>query len=317
MQRILSHHLWREISARSTKAKRRQAAIAYVTEDLLRFKRGDLLVTDASRAAIRSGETSAKLLATLLRRGVRVHSCAGLHAKAILLDEVAVIGSGNMSRASRSTLIEAAVMTDAPSTVSGVASLIAQLAQQSPELDRDAVAGLCAIKVVRRGGPNVVAKRNLQPKIKPLGHNAWLVAVHEFDEDLVRKEQRLVEATMAELVQRHGCRADSIGWIRWDGAGPFLKAGKPGDRIIQVYSRKDGSRPVSVLKSVAVLDRKRRAGTTFVFVAQPSGRRPEMSFANFNRFLKKLGVGRPPGATTERLLDPSLADSISSGWNSA
>lgn len=317
MQLVMSHRLWPAITARAAKARRRQAAIAYVTEDLLGLRAGDLLVTDASRAAIRSGETCAMLLRTLLRRGVKVHSCAGLHAKAILLDEVAVIGSGNMSRASRSSLIEAAILTDAPSTVSGVASLIAQLVRQSPALDADTVAKLCAIKVIRRVGPTNSSKHQRRAKVVPLGHNAWLVGVHEVGADLDRGEQRLVDSTRAELARRHGRRENSIEWIRWDGGGRFLKAGKPGDQIIQIYSRGSRSRSIRVIKAVPVLDRRRTARTTFVFVAEPTGRRPEMSLARFNRLLKTLGVGRPVGATTERLLEPSLADGISSGWKSA
>jgi hypothetical protein len=74
---------------------------------------------------------------------------------------------------------------------------------------------------------------------------------------------------------------------------------------------------MTVLKPVPVLDRRRRAGKTFIFVAEPSGRRPEMPLAKFNRLLKRVGVGRPVGATTERLLAPSVADSIWSGWNTA
>jgi phosphatidylserine/phosphatidylglycerophosphate/cardiolipin synthase-like enzyme len=232
MQRILSHNLWREISAHAAKAKRRHAAIAYVTEDLLGLKRGDVLVTDASPSAIRSGETNAKLLKTLLRRGVAVHSCASLHAKVIVLDEVAVIGSGNMSRASRSALIEAAVMTDAPTTVSAVASLIAQLVRQSPALESDAIEKLCAIEVIRRGGPTTAGNPKRRAKVVPLGHNTWLLGVCELDEDLDWEQQRLVDSTTAELAERHGRRPKAIEWIRWGGGGRFLKEGRPGDRII-------------------------------------------------------------------------------------
>src|SRR5690606_27256419 len=115
------------------------------------FRKGDTLVTDASPAAIRAGHTSAKLLATLHRRGVAVYSCPGLHAKALLLDEVAVVGSGNMSESSLGTLIEAAVMTDSPHVVSGVESLSHQLVRQSTQLDREALTALCKIKVTRSG----------------------------------------------------------------------------------------------------------------------------------------------------------------------
>ena len=93
MQKVLSNLLWRKIKAEEAKAKVRQAAIAYVTRDLVGFEKGDGLVTDASKRAVRMGETSAKLLSTLFRKGVELYSCAGLHAKVLLLDGTAVIGA--------------------------------------------------------------------------------------------------------------------------------------------------------------------------------------------------------------------------------
>jgi len=45
--------LWRKNQAEAAKAKVRQAAIAYVTRDLVGFEKGDGLVTDASKRAVR------------------------------------------------------------------------------------------------------------------------------------------------------------------------------------------------------------------------------------------------------------------------
>jgi hypothetical protein len=75
MQRVLSTGLWKEIKAIAVAAKRRRVAVAYVTQDLIGFKKGDVLVLDATERAIRSGETDAKLLRRLHRRGVQIHCC--------------------------------------------------------------------------------------------------------------------------------------------------------------------------------------------------------------------------------------------------
>jgi hypothetical protein len=89
------------VRAKAGKARRRQAAIAYVTQDLLGFRKGDTLLVNASAYAIASGETNAKLLRALYRKGVRLYHCECLHAKVVLLDDLAVIGSGNMSNSDR------------------------------------------------------------------------------------------------------------------------------------------------------------------------------------------------------------------------
>jgi hypothetical protein len=81
MQAVLTGaKLWSNIRSKARKAKRRRLAIAYVTKDLIGLKKGDLLVVDASIHAIRFGETSAKLLHTLCKRGVDIYSCPDLHA---------------------------------------------------------------------------------------------------------------------------------------------------------------------------------------------------------------------------------------------
>ena len=47
----------------------------------MKFKKSDVLIVDASDETIASGGTSATLLAALLRRGVKLYSVTGLHAK--------------------------------------------------------------------------------------------------------------------------------------------------------------------------------------------------------------------------------------------
>ncbi len=62
MNQVLTDKIWREVAKRARLAPTRKAAIAYVTTDDIGFRAGDVLITDASERAIRSGQTDAKLL---------------------------------------------------------------------------------------------------------------------------------------------------------------------------------------------------------------------------------------------------------------
>jgi phosphatidylserine/phosphatidylglycerophosphate/cardiolipin synthase-like enzyme len=178
-QSVLSSDLWKVIRAKARTAKRRKAAIAYVTQELVRFPKGDVLVTDASEHAIACGETDASLLRILCKREVRLYHCAGLHAKVFLLDGVTVISSGNMSKSSDDGLVEAGLVTDHGTTVSAVASFIEQVIRQSEGASCKEIAALCKIKVVRRDAAGADRRKKLRTKVRPLGHRTWLVGVRE------------------------------------------------------------------------------------------------------------------------------------------
>ena len=314
MQRVLSNDLWKAIKAKAATANRRKAAIAYVTQDLVGFREGDVLVVDASPAAISSAATSAKVLCSLFKKGVSLYSLPGLHAKVLLLDDVAVIGSGNMSASSQSTLVEAAFMTDSASIASGVASLIEQLVEKSKQLDETAITQLCKIKVARHGGPGGGHKK---PEISELGHRTWLVGVYE----LVRikpKEQDLVDEATQTLEAEHHKKEDDLSWIKWTGKSAFALKCKPGDMVIQIWRRKSAQKqPSAVLRSTPVLLRKRKDRTTFVFLDERSGKNAEISWSAFKKLMKRLGSNSRFGPNSARVLDSELAEAISRNWNKA
>ena len=63
MSELVSAELWRRLRELAKNAKRKHAAIAYVTDDrYVIFGKGDVLVTDASDGAIKSGQTSVEVL---------------------------------------------------------------------------------------------------------------------------------------------------------------------------------------------------------------------------------------------------------------
>ena len=314
MHRVLSTHLWQEIATVAAEAKQRQAAIAYVTLDLIGFRGGDVLVVDASPFAIGSGETNAKLLAALLKKGVALYSCPCLHAKVLLMDGVAVVGSGNMSKSSRSKLVEAALMTDSSTVVSGVASLIGQLVTQSSKLGKEAIDKLCKIEVVRHGGGGGGPKEK-RPKIAPLGNRSWLIGVSE-EAKLTDEENELVAQATKTIAAESKRDADDVDWIRWGGSGPFALTCQTGDQLIQIWrqSAKD-KHPSVVLKVVPVLLRKRTTRATFVFLGERKGKNAEISWGAFKALMKKLGCTHTFGPNSQRILNPELAEAITRSWS--
>ena len=108
-------HITRAIRTRGP----RHAAIAHLGQDaptLLPLRAGDVLVVNASRAAVRAHATSPAALAYYVDAGVRVLSSPNLHANVIATDRRAVISSANASHSS-AIADEAVVITDDPEVV--------------------------------------------------------------------------------------------------------------------------------------------------------------------------------------------------------
>jgi hypothetical protein len=118
-------HITRAIRTRGA----RYAAIGYLGQDapeLLPLRAGDLLVVNASKAAIRAHATSPAALTYYVERGVRVLSSPTLHAKVIVTNRWAVIGSANASE--NSTLADdAVIITDDPDIIASVRTFIDSL----------------------------------------------------------------------------------------------------------------------------------------------------------------------------------------------
>jgi hypothetical protein len=76
MDQLLTNNVWHETSKLLRRGDRKLAAIAYATSDMhLSFAEGDVLVCDASDAAIKSGETSADLLKLYSQRAPSPVAC--------------------------------------------------------------------------------------------------------------------------------------------------------------------------------------------------------------------------------------------------
>ena len=145
-RQIVKGDVWsnRSVIESAQKARSRMFCVAYVTRarDNL-FLPGDVLVCDASRKAVSCGETDPNFLLKLLRKGVAIYSCEGLHAKCAVFDGVVLLGSANMSESSASRLVELAVLQRDAELAMKVQAFIGGLSNRAEKLSEKGLKRLC------------------------------------------------------------------------------------------------------------------------------------------------------------------------------
>jgi hypothetical protein len=305
MNRVLTDEIWQEVKAWARRARVRNAAIAYVTQDLIGLRHGDTLITDASEHSIRSGQTDAPLLLNLCQSGVIIHSHRGLHSKVISFGKHVIVGSANMSGAE---LIEASIVTDNPQITSGIASFIAQLSTPKSELTCDQIQKLCKIKVVRTGWRNV--KR--PTRVRRLGATTWIVGVKELGEPS-EVERGHIDRANSDLNKRHRTSDREYDWIRWSKKGKFPEECREGDTLIQIFNPRGTGRRV-VTRRLPVLLKRAEPRFTRFYIDDAPRMTDEISWSRFQRILKAVGHKRQVRPLSVQALDPAVADAIDRKW---
>jgi hypothetical protein len=109
--------------------------VAYISQGAsrrLKLKRGSILVTNASEAAVRGGQTSPSELLKFHKRGVQIFSQENLHAKVFVAGKVAIVGSANVSNFSENILNEAALITKETHAVKEARAFVENLSLVAP-----------------------------------------------------------------------------------------------------------------------------------------------------------------------------------------
>jgi hypothetical protein len=313
MQRVLSDGLWPEVAELAKRSKRKRAAIAYVTTDrFVKFAKGDTLIVDASDGKIAGAATSAKVLLAAHQRGARLFHCEGLHSKVLLLDNVAVVGSANLSNSSATDLTEAAIVTDHAPTLSSLAAFITELAKQTTPMTLAHLKRLSQIKVVRRPP---TGKNPRKPVIRISEPVTWLVGIHEIDVNRYGDEAEKIDTEQAEAEELKSSTRSSVEWIRWTGKSGFRSNAKPGDTVIRIWRPQGRKFPTTVYRRASILSREEDEKCTRFYTEEPANsEKTSISWSSFQTLLRKAGyVGKiSPGAG--RLLEESLAERVFALW---
>lgn len=288
MPQLLLSDLWPTVRKLSKGASHVQAAIAYVSSaENLHLHAGDMLITDASDNAIKTGQTSAPVLQEYFSRGVAVYHCVGLHAKLLVADGKVIVGSGNASGSSANRLVEAAILTTDPTLVSQAQSFVFQLAQQSVALDEKSLASLAEIKVERRAFGTGGLRRK---KIVATGNTTWIAMISDATERTFAGESVRVAAA-ERVIGKLVPRADPIPIKFWGNLG-IKKRVENGDVVCVGWGRRRGETPYRIDPPSAVLYCQKAERSTILYYDPDLCPLVPVKWREFQRLLKAAGV--PP-----------------------
>lgn len=310
MLRVVSEGLWAELN-KLGRGSKKAAAIAYVTSDSdLTFGKGDVLVCDVSDEAIRAGQTSVDVLRAIVKRGGDVFSSPGLHAKSMVLGRVAVVGSANMSEASASHLVEAAVITDDARAVAGVRVFVEQLSQNADIVDKSFLDRIAELPV--RDRPRGSRRRKSVVLREP---RAWFVSLAPLDEERYEHEAELVEAERSVAKDEVEYVDSEAGYVRFTGNSLFKKEARPGDLVISAWTPTRKSRRGSVYAPTPILRRKDVGNVTHFFFEEYSDHDDTVvAFSSFKKLWEKLGGTSALNVKSTREMSVDLLESIRRDW---
>lgn len=287
MDTILTGNIWRQVAARANAAKRRMAAVAYVSSaKYLKLSRDDVLVCDASNRAIKAGETSVHILQPLVQLGVEVRCRPDLHAKVAVFGRFALIGSSNLSVSSEEDLTELALLTDRKQIVAQATAFIHNLREGSEEIDDEFLQRILKLKVRRAGGRG----RTRQGERIRIGNKVWLVSAQELRDDSFPEEGPSVEKAERKASKLVADDDSTISWVRFTGKTRFRSVARAGDIVVQIVESLSGKR-TTVFPPCPIVLRQDVAYWTRFYLAEPEDGQ-SLPWGQFKKNAKKNGLSR-------------------------
>lgn len=321
MNRLVSKGLWAELAGLAKKSRVKMAAIAYVTSDeFIKFGEGDLLIVDASDPTIRLGQTSAQVLRQAFRRGAEIYSCQGLHAKVMLLDGVAVIGSANASYSSAHHLIEAAFLTDSPISVSMARTFLQRLCDNADSVDEAFLERISSLEVKKSTGWPAHTKRKPSFSVKIDTPRTWLVSVCRIDEDRYEAEKPHVQKGEGKAERRLSKASSDVGWIRWAGStSRFVRDARPGDMVIQLWKEtRRSKKPDYVMAHAPILLRQKEPTCVRFFIERwADSDETALTWGQFQKLAVRVELPFRVGPSSTRLLPDDYATTMAELWRQA
>lgn len=219
------------------------AVVGYVgagAPEVMPLRRGDMLVCDASPAAIKRRLTSTKALMEYDRIGVSVFSLAGLHAKVIAAKDFSWVGSTNASENSRDNLIEASVRVEGSKARAVFLWAMSQTAEDRA-LSADDIQDLARLPLEPiKSGP----RKTVAPRPRRLPNRLSRLVFYEVSTAGL-KEERIAEKSRgsAKVAAKASGLPSTLGWLYWDEPA---KA-REGDWVVQI-SNGHVRRPAQVVR---------------------------------------------------------------------
>jgi hypothetical protein len=308
--------LWSVLKKLAAGAESKRAAVAYVSsEAILKFGEGDVLIVNASKAAIAGGQTSAAVLRAAFDRKAKLYSIPSLHTKAYLLGQTAVVGSANISHSSATALTEVALVTDQPEVVSLVYQLIDQLATQATVIDDQFLKEIEAIEVIKKPGP--FSATGKKPKVRLRAPRTWILNLHfaTFPGDDEKEDE-----VSSDIQNEVGESEADVDWFFWSRSSPFGKKAKKGDIIIDIYTptaKTKSTQAVRVYRPAVVRHIRHHPSlgvNTYHCLWPYDSEATSLSWSKFATIAKAAQLGGPIGIHSMRLLTSEQAKRLQGFW---
>jgi hypothetical protein len=211
------------------------------------MREDDTLVVDASLKAVRSGATDPTALIALQKIGVRLFTRDSLHAKVLVYDKFAVIGSANASRNSAKSLHEACMIVRDN-------KILTDLRKWARTLQIDELTPKILQMLKKEYRP---PRMNGGGQTPGLSSRLWITWSTEEDLDPAFAEK--VDARTDALMKQRSKREYLVEAIECPSKDKFTAGVTKNDRVIQFYH--EGSR-VTVWGVSTVVDVKRWSNGT-------------------------------------------------------
>jgi len=314
MLRVVSDTLWSEVARLAETAPKKYAAVAFLTSDAyVKFGAGDILVVDASDAAIEGARTSVPVLRAALERGAELYSLPGLHAKVFAFGRLVVVSSGNLSGSSAERLIEAAIITDHPGAVASVRAFIEQLKDQASPINNSFIARAAKLKVMRPMQPSP----RQPPRIRLPEHRTWLVNVVPLDPSRYADEEELAEAGLIEAAEEVEDYESDVSWIRMTGNSRFRKEAQQGDSVMQIWRNRRKSKRARVYPALPILRRQEEPSCTRFYIENfADAKARSVAWGLFEQHWRAATMAAAPGIHSVRLVNEDIAERLAALWGS-
>lgn len=315
MLALHSGDVWTQLQGLRKGRAKLLTAVAYITDDsVMRFREGDILVTDASDAAIRNGVTSARVLQRALRRGALLFSVPNLHAKVVCTTRRAIIGSANFSQSSRNRLLEAAVVSDRPEIVAAAIQFIHKLRGSAQVIDRAFVSRALAIPVKRQPFEGI---RNAKKRVNLSEGRTWLMGLSSdkpYPGDLDSVD--MINDDVADLADN----SQFVDWFWMSGSrSRFIRLARVGDRIVSIVRPREkdrSARGVRVYEQAVLLKiyQEPRTNLWSYHYADPAdSEATSLTWRQFVSLVRQVGM-RVPKVSSVRELRSDEAAALHELW---
>lgn len=308
MIKVVETPVWKQFLAEYKLKGQIKACIAYVTDPSLPLSKGDILFCDASVERIASGSTTASALKSYFDRGVLIYSNQYLHAKFLVSDNYALVGSANFSKNSKN-LREAALVTSDMVAISQCKALCIHYIEDTYTeiIDRERLEQLLKIKVQRTPRQAVPGVKNGE-----LGKSAWYLRCFPLKDSAYSKFEDAHENAKVIYSRKYNLESDDIHFLRWPARREFGKVCKRGDVLLMRWGQL-GSRKSVVYPPSAVLGVVYDGNDVLIFHDGSNSEERKLSYSSFKEKIKKMGITKGYNA---RIMKVSVSDldNIRSIW---